>query len=250
MIAFTRPLSCIALATGLSLATSVHAEEFRLQLQVSRDTSMPDGNVTPDIDATALSGVYYFEPVLTDGVPVPEASFVARNSYLGAAITRAEFGGAHGDSVQVNLGYHLPDSMWFGRVGMVHDDAPGAGSDTSWNGTLGIVPRERLHLGTDFTSDDYDPNITVRYAGKLPNARWYSMSVHASDPDQGDTEVGFQADYYLDGIAFGGGMSTGGDRWNVRVDKGLPHGFGLLIRYYADDLGDGVGAMLTWRDLR
>ncbi len=241
--------SCsLLLAAAIAAAAPVHAEDFTIQLQLSHDDSSYDSNLLPDADATAFNATYYFDPVITDGMPVPEAAFVTRKSYVNAAASRTDFGGDEGDVLVANAGYHVPDSIFFGRIGLVRDDVAG-GTDTSWNGTLGIVPVQRFFLGTDFHEDGYDPNITARYAGKLSNGRWFSASVHALDPDAGESEVGFQADYYLDGIAFGGGFASGNERWNVRVDKGLPNGFGFLVRYYAEDGGNGVGAMLTWRDL-
>jgi hypothetical protein len=244
-----KSLACFMVAAGCAAALPAQAEDFSLQVQLSHDNTEFDSGLLPDFDATALNAVYYFDPVITDGMPVPEAAFVTRKSYVNAAATHADFGDAQGDGLAANLGYHLPNTLFYGRVGLVRQEFDGAGSDTSWNGTLGIVPLTGLMLSTDLGEDGYDANVTARYAGKLANGRWFSASLSAADPDQGDTELGFQADYYLDGIAFGGGFSTGADRWNVRIDKGLPRGFGFLVRYYADDAGNGVGAMLTWRDL-
>jgi hypothetical protein len=242
--------SCaLLLAAGLAAAIPAHAEDFSLQLQLSHDQANHDAAGLADADSTSFNATYYFDPVVTDGMPVPEAAFVTRKSYLNAAMSRTDLGGAEGDVLVANAAYHVPDTIFFGRVGLVRDDFGASSSDSSWNGTLGIVPVPRLSFGTDFHEDGYDPNVSARYAGKLPNGRWFSASVSAVDPDAGDTAVGFQADYYLDGIAFGGGFSSGSDRWNVRVDKGLPHGFGFLVRYYSEDGGNGVGAMLTWRDL-
>lgn len=239
----------LLLVAGLAIAASAQAEDFSVQLQLSHDLSSYDTSGVPDVDATAFNATYYFDPVVTDGMPVPEAAFVTRKSYVNATMSHAEFGNADGDVLVANAGFHVPDSIFFGRIGLVREDVSNGGNDTSWNGTVGIVPVARLFFGTDFHEDGYDPNITARYAGKLANGRWFSASVNAADPDAGDTVVGFQADYYLDGIAFGGGFSTGSDRWNVRIDKGLPNGFGFLVRYYGEDGGNGVGAMLTWRDL-
>ena len=245
----TRPMSVAAafVAAGVAAASPASAEDFNIEMQLSHDAASYDN--ASNSDATAFNATYYFDPVITDGVPVPEAAFVTRKSYLNASMARADSGVAEGDVMVANVGYHVPNTIFFGRVGLVRDDFPGAGNDTSWNGTVGIVPVPRLFFGSDFHEDGYDPNITARYAGKLPNGRWFSASVSAVDPDVGDSVVGFQADYYLDGFALGGGFSSGADRWNVRFDKGLPNGFGLLLRYFAEDGGDGVGAMLTWRDL-
>jgi hypothetical protein len=241
------------LMASLAVSAVAQAEDFRVQAQLSYDNINPSGDGVPDADALSLSGTYFFAPVPTDGVPVGEAAFIARTSYANVVASRLDFGPGDVDALAANVGYHVPNTIFFGRVGIVRTEFPdlGGGSedDTSWNGTFGIVPIPRLFFGTDFTEDGWDPNITAKYVGKLENSHWYAASVSATDPDEGDTSVGLEFDYYFVGFKLGGGISTGNDRWTVRAEKGLPHGFALLGRIFGDDDSDGFGLTLTWRDL-
>jgi hypothetical protein len=159
-----------------------------------------------------------------------------------------QLGDEDADVIAADVGYHFTNSIFFARVGVVYTDGPGE-SDTTWNGTLGIVPIPRLFFGTDFTEDNWDPNLTARYAGQLANSHWYAASITLADPDDGDTNVGLEFDYYFDKFKLGGGFQSGSDAWTVRAEFGLPHGFALLGRFYTDDSSNGVGLTLTWRDL-
>jgi hypothetical protein len=234
----------LLLSGVLVLAAAAQAEGFRNQGQLSYDNINPDAAGASDVDVFALRGTFYFSQVPTDGVPVGEAAYIARSSYAEVIASQADFGDDDVDAWAANLGYHVPNTIFFGRAGVVSTD-----DDTNWNGTFGIIPIPRLFFGTDFAEGGYDPNLTARYVGKLANDHWYAASVNVVDQDDGDTEGGFEFDYYFPSFKLGGGFNTGGDRWNVRAETGLPHGFALLGRYYTADDGDGFGVTLTWRDL-
>jgi len=240
----------LAAATVFS-PVPVMAEDFRMQAQFSYDQIDPEGS-SSNADVFALSGTYFLEPVPTDGVPVGEAAYIARSSYANAVWSRVDFGDDV-DALAANLGIHVPNTIFFGRLGVVRTDFPDAGSgptdDTSWNGTFGIVPVPRLFFGTDFSEGGYDPNVTARYVGQFANQHWYGASITVADPDDGDTDVALEFDYYFDGFKLGGGYGSANDRWSARAEVGLPHGFALLGRIYTADDGDGFGVVLTWRDL-
>jgi hypothetical protein len=232
---------------GLATSLAVQAEDFRVQAQLAYDNiNIEDSD--QDADVITATGTFFFKPVPTDGVPVGEAAFIARSSYASVVASNVKIGDEDADAFAANVGYHFTDTIFFARVGVVQTDVSGD-DDTSWNGTLGIVPIPRLFFGTDFTEDDYDPNLTVRYAGKLANSHWYGATLTLADPDDDDTDVGLEFDYYFDGFKLGGGYHSGSDRWTARAEFGLPHGFALLGRVFSDDVGDGFGFTLTWRDL-
>jgi hypothetical protein len=243
-----RNLSLPMLAiTGLAASAAVLADDFRVQAQLAYD-KIDFEDFDDDVDVLSASGTFYFKPVPTDGVPVGEAAYIARSSYVDVVASSLEVGGEHADAFAADVGYHFTNSIFFARVGVVQTDISGD-DDTTWNGTLGIVPIPRLFFGTDFTEDNWDPNLTARYAGQLANSHWYAASVSLADPDDDDTDLGVEFDYYFDGFKLGGGFHSGSDQWTVRAEFGLPHGFALLGRYYTDDSADGVGLQLTWRDL-
>jgi hypothetical protein len=243
----------VALCAALFVAAPAHAEDFRVQAQFSYDRIDPSGNTAPDIDVFSVSGTYYLQPVPTDGVPVGEAAHIARASFANVVASRSDFGDDDVDVLAANFGYHVPDTIFFGRLGVVRTKFPDVAGrtdhDTNWNGTFGIVPIPRLFLGTDFAEGGWDPNVNVHYAGKLANGHWYGASVSAVDPDVGDTQVGIDVDYYFDTFKVGGGFISGSDRWTARAEVGLPHGFALLGRVFTDDDSEGFGLTLTWRDL-
>jgi len=241
-----RNLSVQFLAVA-ALAPAIQAEDFRVQAQLSYD-KIDVEDVDDDADVLSARGTFFFKPVPTDGVPVGEAAYIARSSYVDVVASSVELGGEDADAFAANVGYHFTNNMLFIRAGVVQTDISGD-DDTSWNGTLGIVPIPRLFFGTDLTEDDWDPNLTARYAGKLANSNWYAASISLADPDDGDTDVGVEFDYYFPRFKLGAGYHSGSELWTARAEMGLPQGFALLGRVFSDDLGDGFGFTLTWRDL-
>jgi hypothetical protein len=237
----------ILAVAGLVTSTAVLAEDFRIQAQLAYDKINVD-DFDEDADALSAKGTFYFKPVPTDGVPVGEAAYIARSSYVDLEASNVEFAGDDVNAFAANVGYHFTNTIFFARVGVVETHSPGD-DETTWNGTLGIVPIPRLFFGTDFTEDDWDPNLTARYVAQLANSHWYAASVNLTDPDDGDTDYGAEFDYYFEKFKLGGGYHSGNDVWTVRAEVGLPHGFALLGRYYTDDFSDGFGLTLTWRDL-
>jgi hypothetical protein len=230
-----------------SFATVAQAEDFRIQAQLAYD-KVDVEDVDDDADVLSATGTFFFKPVPTDGVPVGEAAYIARSSYVDVRASSVELGGEDADAFAANVGYHFTNNMLFIRAGVVQTDISGD-DDTTWNGTLGIVPIPRLFFGTDFTEDDWDPNLTARYAGQLANSNWYAASISLADPDDDDTDVALEFDYYFPKFKLGAGYHSGSELWTARAEFGLPHGFALLGRIYSDDTGDGFGLTLTWRDL-
>ncbi len=242
--------SGILLAAGLALPVAGQAEDFRFQAQALYDNIDFD-DLDDDADSLTGIGTFFFKPVPTEGVPVGEAAYIARSSYVDVRAQGVEIGDNDADVLAANLGYHFTDtalSILFARIGVVQTDISGD-DDTTWNGTLGIVPIPRLFFGTDFTEDDWNPNVTARYAGELANSHWYAASVTVADPDEGDTDVGVEFDYYFPAFKLGGGFSSNTDLWSVRAEMGLPQGFALQGRVFGNDDSEGFGLQLTWRDL-
>jgi hypothetical protein len=243
-----RNLTAQILAVAVA-ATSVaaRAEDFRVQARLAYDKIDFD-SVAQDADVISASGTFFLKPVPTDHVPVGEAAYIARSSYVDLMASTVEIGGEDADAVAANFGYHFTNSIFFARAGVVQTDISGD-DDTSWNGTLGIVPIPRLFFGTDFTEDEWDPNLTARYVGKFSNGHWYGASISLADPDEDDTEIGLDFDYYFDRFKLGWSFNSGTNLVSARAEVGLPHGFALLGRVYTNDGSDGFGLQLTWRDL-
>jgi hypothetical protein len=255
MLTFRKSTLHLLGVAALAAAAAQADDEFRVQAQLVYDKYELDEEALGDADTTSLSGTFFFDPVSTVGVPVGEAAYINRASFANVTFVQADAGDdVEADVMAASVGYHVPNTIFFGRVGVTRTDVEAGGfsdDDTSWNGTVGIVPIPRLFFGTDFTEDGYDPNLTVRYAGKLSNDHWWAGSVSAVEPDddEGDSSVGVEFDYYFPSFKLGAGFNSGSDRISGRAEFGLPSGFALQGSLYTDDFGDGFALQLTWRDL-
>jgi hypothetical protein len=231
---------------AFAVPASTYAEDFRVEVKGEYD-SIDFDNFGDDAEVLTATGTFYFKPVPTDGMPVAEAAYITRASYASVVAQSVRVADDDVSAFAAEIGYHIPNTIFFARLGIAEADFPG-GDETNVNGTFGIVPIPRLFFGTDFSDDGWDPNLKARYAGQLSNSRWYAASVTLADPDEGNTDLGLEFDYYLDKFSLGAGINTS-DLWVLRAEFTLPHGFALRGRIYGDDGSDGVGLTLTWRDL-
>jgi hypothetical protein len=85
-------------------ATSVaaQAEDFRVQARLAYDKIDFD-SVAQDADVISASGTFFLKPVPTDHVPVGEAAYIARSSYLDLMASTVEIGGEDADTVAAKL---------------------------------------------------------------------------------------------------------------------------------------------------
>src|SRR5512133_1404095 len=86
----------LAAAALLSMAGHCVADDYRAELQGTYSRLQGPADF-PDLDAIWLQGRWFFAPVKTDGVPLAEAAFLGRASYVGALAARLE--GSFGNSV-------------------------------------------------------------------------------------------------------------------------------------------------------
>jgi hypothetical protein len=211
-----------------------------------------------------LTGTWYFAPVSIDGVPLAEAAFLGRASSLSATAARLEVLNTHQSARAASLGYYLPGTMFYAGVGisrlqyrttdiLIEDGTNWTTivrkeHDTNWSGTLGIAPLDGLLITTNFQEDGYDPNITARYVGKLPNDHFYAGSVSIVDSDWGDTSFGLEFDYYFDeSSSLGVGYADRRDRWELRAEKFFAKSWAVGVSASTDDFEDGFGIHVTWR---
>jgi len=225
---------------------SVLADDYRGEVTLTGDRANPDGNF-PDVDTFTALGTYYLEPVRTDGLPLAEAAFLNKSSYVNAGAARVDFGDDDADFYAANIGYYMPNTIFFGRLGVARSEFDGDG-DTNFNGTFGITPFDGLLLTTDFDEDGWDPNISAKYVGKMANSHFYSLTASAVDPDEGDTDVALAFDYYLDTtFSVGAGYGSAGDTLSLRAEKFFTPSFAVGGHVSTGDDGDGFGANVTWR---
>jgi hypothetical protein len=241
----SRKFAWTLLASSLAACGAALAEDYRVEVKLAGE-HVDLSNDASDLDAVDVRGIFYLEPVRTDGLPLAEAAFLNRSSYASVNASRFDF---EDDFTVLNasLGYYVPDTIFFGRLGFTHVDF-GPGNDQNWNGTFGVTPFDGLLLSTDFDENGWDPNVTAKYVGKLANAHYYAVTASAVDPDGGDTAVGIDFDYFLD-LTFkvGGGFNTGDDRFTARAEKFFTPSFSVGAAVYAGDDTNGVFAQVAWR---
>jgi hypothetical protein len=245
-----RPLTfSLCLAGVLALPIAAQADDYRSELTGFFERALFDGDVSPD-DADLFGAQYqwYFKPVKTDGLPLAEAAFLNRSSFVAAAITFAEFGDEDFDALSAQVDYYLPNTMFFGRLNVAHTDDDFADDSTVVGGAIGITPMDGMLITTDFTEHGYDPNVTAKYVGKIANSHFYSASVGFVDPDEDDVSVSLDFDYFIDHtFSVGAGFATGSDAFDIRARKFFKNRFAVGGHIYTADGGDGFGVNASWR---
>lgn len=234
------------LLVGAAAAADVHRFELRLTADHA-DHNLDDelGDAPTDFDAVGAAGTYYFKPVRTDGLPLSEAAFLNRSSFLSGAVVRSELGDEKIDLFGVSLGYYVPDTMLYGRLGFTYAD-DFSGDQTNFNGAIGLAPIAGLLVTTDFTEDGWDPNVTAKYVGKFDNGHYYAASIGLIDPDGDDLTGSLNLDYFFD-TTFSLGAGIGEDSSTIRGEKFFKPNFSIGGRVTTADDGDGFGAFVKWR---
>lgn len=249
-----------ALAVLVSIAAPAvsRADDYRAEVQGTYARLIGPGDF-PDLNAYWVQGRYFFAPVKTDGLPLAEAGFLGRASSVSALAARLEssFGGDvyHLNAQAANVSYYIPGTMFFAGVSASRNQYVSAVSstivqkdyDTNWSGVLGIAPLDGLLVTTTLRERGYDPNITARYVGKLPNSHHYAGAVSVVDPDRGDTTFGVEFDYYFDNT-FSAGLAyqEGSESLTARMRKFITPRFSIGGSYTDDD-ADSFDVSVAWR---
>ena len=243
-----RKLAPIGIAATLAFAgMSASADDYRAEVRLfGEHANLPDDS--PDVDVLGVTGTYYLEPVRTDGLPLAEAAFLGRSSFVSASAARSELGDEKIDILGASFGYYVPDTIFYGRLGITYLDDFSPGDRSIVNGTFGITPLDGLMLSTDFDENGWDPNVTAKYVGKMANSHFYAASVSAVDPDEGDTSVGVNFDYFLDTtFKVGAGFASGDDRFSLSAEKFFTPSFAVGGSVYTGDQANGLSAQVAWR---
>ena len=245
MIRF-RNLTAPACIAALALPVGALADDYRVELDLTFDRVDFPGDA-PNFDNVGVSGTYFFEPVVTDGLPLREAAFLKRSSFVSAGATRTDYGDQELDVFGASAGYYLPNTIFYGEVNYNYVDDFG-GDQHYFSGALGVAPIDGLLVTTQFDEDGWDPNATARYVGKLPNSNFYAASVTVVDPDLGDLTWGVGFDYYFD-PTLSVGINLTEYTTGLRAEKFFTPRFSVTGYVDAgdDDLGDRFGARLAWR---
>jgi Putative general bacterial porin len=255
MDGFMTKLRSLAAALLFALAPAAAlADDYRFEVKGIFDRDTRSGY---NLDVATLAGTWYFAPVSTDNVPLAEAAFLGRASSLSAIAAQVDLLGTHTNAQRASVGYYIPGTMLYAGVRVSHDEDIYLFSSTTvlteyrtnWSGTLGIAPLDGLLVTTDIQEHGYDPNITARYVGKLPNNHFYAGSVNLADHGGYDgTSYGLDFDYYFDdSTSLGLGFDDVGNRWELRGEKFFSKSCAAGVSAYTNDFTDGFGVHVTWR---
>jgi hypothetical protein len=255
------PAFLLALAPAASIADDY---SFEIRGSFDNQNAKSDGDTSADVNVARLGGTWYFAPVSTDNVPLAEAAYLGHASFLSGGIAGSNTLGTTLGAQDMNVGYYIPGTMFYAAAGVAHQEDILAISQsfvqteyrTSWFGKLGVTPLDGLLVTTDFREHGYDPNLTARYVGRLPNDHFYAGSVNYTDADTylNDATYGVNFDYYFDdsaslgaGYESGGDLFAGDDRFEIRAEKFFMKDWAAGVSVYTADRSNGVGFHVTWR---
>ena len=123
------------------------------------------------------------------------------------------------------------------------------GHNTDWYGVAGITPFDGLRITTFYVHDiGYDPNVSVKYVGKLGGSHFYGFGLQAVEPDEGDLSISGDFDFFFDAtLSIGVGYDERGDQWSLRAEKFFTPRLGVQTAYLDVDGGEGFRVQGTWR---
>ena len=245
----------LAMAGGLAISSGAAADDYQWEAGAGFNRFSLDDQ---DLDYWSLRGTYYFRPVKTDALPLQEAAYLGRASSISLAPSRLATGFGNFDQWRLSSDVYIPKYWLYLSAGFTHSDtvAPtyngmtivaNRGYDTTWDATLGITPFDGLRISTSFYEHtDYQPNLDVKYVGKLGNDHFYGFGIDLIDPDHGDLTYGMSADYYVD-RTLRVGLELGEHNWGVSADKFFAEKFSVGLRYAAPEAGHTLGLKASWR---
>jgi hypothetical protein len=241
-----RALTLHAGLVALTLPMGAMADDYRAEVGLSAHRAEFDDGFSDELDVLGVDGTYYFSPVVTDGLPLAEAAFLNRSSFVGASAARSELDDEKIDVFGAGIGYYLPNTIFYGELNVTHADDFG-GDETFVSGALGVTPIDGLLVTTRFDEDGWDPNVSAKYVGRLPNSHFYAASIDLFDAS-GDLEWGAGFDYFLD-TTFSAGLSVSDNYTQFRAEKFFTPRFSLsgYVNFGDDDAGDQYGARVAWR---
>lgn len=249
-------LAVLASLAAFAMPAVSLADDYRFEVRGAFDRDSTGSDSFGDVDILQVNADWYFAPVSTEGVPLAEAAFLGRASNLNVSAARIDILSTDLTALGAKVEYYIPNSIFFASVGVSRNQTLLALNssmvvreyDTTWFGTLGVTPLDGLLVTTNFDEDGYDPNLTARYVGKLPNAHYYAGSVSVVDPDLDDVSLGVDFDYFFDdSTSVGAGYADGPDRLEVRAERFFASNWAAGVSVHTADGSDGFGVFIKWR---
>jgi hypothetical protein len=214
-----------------------------------------------DIDNWGLYGTFFFEDVRTDLLPLQEAAFLGRSSFLSLEPSRVDAGFiGNTDTWRIRSDYYVPNTWLYLGAGVSHTDPPDIhsggnvavatlGSDTAWEAAIGITPLAGLRLSSSFYQHvDYQPNLDVKYVGKFGDDHFYGLGLSLVDPDYGDVYYNVTADYFFDRtLRLGAELGKDLDYWGLSADKFFTEKASAGLSYTDFEGAHSLGARVAWR---
>jgi len=251
------------LAAALVLPVVVQADDYRWEAGGSYDRINVDGieGVVSDfnLDNWGLYGTWYFNDVNTDQLPLQEAAYLGRVGSVSLTPSRFDSSVGHLDQWRLSSDFYWPNSWVYLGAGVTRSDTiepnvdangnffVSRGHASAWDATVGITPFAGLRVSTSFYEDaDYEPNVDVKYVGRLGNDHFYGFGLNLIDPDGGDLTYQASADYFIDRTLRVGGQ-LGEHHWGLSADKFFMEKLSVGLGYTDFDGGDAVTLRAGWR---
>jgi hypothetical protein len=247
----------LAIAAGVAFASSAFAGEYRWETGGQYQRFSVDGF---DANYWSLYGTYFFRDVKTDALPLQEAAYLGRASSVSLAPARFDSDVGRFDQWRISSDVYVPGTWLYLSAGVTRADSieptydgssvvPLRGHETSWDGAIGITPFDGLRLSTSFYQhDDYQPNLDMKYVGRLGNGHFYGIGVNLLDPDGGDFTYDLTADYFIDRtLRVGAEVGKGLDRWGVSADKFFTDQASIGLSYTGLEAGHQLALRAAWR---
>jgi hypothetical protein len=211
----------------------------------------------PDSETWRASGRFYFQDVKTDDVPLAEAAYLGRNSSATLSWARFASNFGHLDLQQLDFELYVPKSIFyvaggiarFENAAFVNSSGVITDHDTDWVAIAGITPFDGLRITTSYGHDvGYDPNVSVKYVGRLGGSRFYGFGLRGVDPDAGDFSLSGDFDFFFDPtLSVGAGYDERDDRWTLRAEKFFTPRLGVQASYADADGSELVRLQAAWR---
>jgi hypothetical protein len=247
----------LAIAAGVAFASSAFAGEYRWETGGQYQRFSVDGF---DANYWSLYGTYFFRDVKTDALPLQEAAYLGRASSLSLAPARFDSDAGTFDQWRISSDVYVPGTWLYLSAGVTRADSieptyngtsivPQRGQGTTWDGAIGITPFDGLRLSTSFYQHGgYQPNLDMKYVGRLGNDHFYGFGVNLLDPDGGDFTYGLTADYFIDRtLRVGTEVGKGFNLWGVSADKFFWDHASVGLSYINLKAGDQLGLRAAWR---
>jgi hypothetical protein len=190
-------LKMLVAACSLIASTMAFAESYQAEVNLAAQRIDNDG-LDSDQKDYSLGGIYYFNAVSTDNLPLGEAAYLGKNSNVFAGVSHwpKQHGNPDFQLYTAGAEFFIPENFLYVKAGASRYDGAGE-SENDWFTSVGITPLDGLLITTDYFHDEgYDANIHAKYVTAIGN-QFINLEAGITDGDD-DTEYEIGGDFYFD----------------------------------------------------